>query len=94
MLILADCTEYDEWSSNEDSYLAGRAQDSAGSDIPRRMYSDLDTTKQECLSLNSGCGGVTGNDGGYSIRYGTSFMPSSSGEIAYLKPSNPCQGKY
>ena len=92
--ISTDCREYDEWSSSEDSYLAGRAQDATGSGIPRRMYSDLDTAKQECLSLDSGCGGVTGKDRGYSIRFETSFMPSSTGEVSYLKPNNPCQGKY
>ena len=97
MTISAGCTEYDEWSSSEDSYLAGKAQDAKGIAVPNwgeDMYSDLDTAKQECILLNSGCGGVTGKDGGYSIRFGTSFMPSSTGEVSYLKPSDPCQGKY
>ena len=93
-IIISACTEYDGWSSSEDSYLAGIAKDATGSEIPRCMYSDLDTAKRECRLLNSGCGGVTGKDGDYSIRFGTSFMPSSTCEVSYLKPSDPCQGKY
>ena len=93
MINLADCTEYDEWSSEEDSYLAGVAQDASGADILVDMYPDLNTAKQECVLLNSGCGGVTGSSGDYYLRLGTSFI-ATTGEVSYLKPNDPCEGKY
>jgi len=58
------------------------------------MYSDLNTAKRECVLLNSGCGGVTGKDGEYSLRLGSSFIESPTGEFSYLKPNDPCEGKY
>jgi len=98
---LADCTEYDEWSSRTGTYLAGRAQDASGAELSNwadDMYSDLNIAKRECVLLNSRggvCGGVTGQySGGYSLRLGSSFIQSPSGEFSYLKPNGPCEGKY
>jgi len=92
-IILADCTE---WRSSEDSYIPGIATDATGANAANwNPFFDLNEAKQECILLNSGCGGVTDSgSGSYSLRLGTSFTPSPSGEISYLKPTDPCEGKY
>ena len=93
-IYLVGCTRRYQWSWKANRYLAHYA-DYYGTPVDN-VYSDLNEAKLVCIRLKNGCGGVTynGGSGGYTLRLGTSFRQSPSGEHSYLKPSNPCEGKY
>ena len=86
------CVELSYWGNYNGHYLAGYAIDNDGNNV-YETYNDLLSAQLSCINHGGGCGGVTASGGSYTLRAGSSFISSTSGEHSYIKPAKPCNSK-
>ena len=73
------------WTEKKNSYLYGYAKNAQGRDHTT-SYNNLVAATKACIELGNGCAGVTvSNSGAATLRKGTEFKTSPSGETSYKK---------
>ena len=87
------CIGFFNWGNLYGHSLAGSAIDRDGNNVYER-FPDLLSAQLSCINHGSGCGGITKSRGFYFLRAGSTFIVTLAHEHAYIKPTDPCKGKF